>query len=202
MDVRYPGFCTTEELWNIRRDNMKRFVDKFLPLINIKPTDKCFDIGEYNPKIKYLSEKLNIKVCQIEKIDFNFDEINENANVIFCLEVLEHLQNPLLFMNRLKQCLSFGGRIYITIPVNQRWLWCDGHYFEIPRKHFEKWILEPLDLKTTKYKRINFIHDWRGFFIGFRPLVKLLKGELTIKDLIRKVAYYKYDFYEIKKKNI
>jgi hypothetical protein len=75
----------------------------------------------------------------------------------------------------------------------------DGHYFEIPRKHFEKWIVKPLGLRVVRYKRINFVHNWLGLLIGVRPLLRVIRGETHWKSLVRTVLYYKYDVYEIKK---
>ena len=195
------GHNTTSELWNINYKRMHRFVNKFIPLLNVSRSDVCLDMGEYNPKIEYIKSRLNLDVIQVDNTDFNFDYFHglyDVADVIFALEVVEHLQNPLHFMNQCKKCLKDGGSIYVTIPCNPKWLWCDGHYNEIPRKHFEKWILEPLKLKTVRYKRINFVHDWKGVFIGFRPFMRVLRGEDDWKSLLRKFLYFKYDFYEIK----
>jgi SAM-dependent methyltransferase len=165
----------------------------------------CLDMGEENPKMNYIKHKLKLHVLQIDYVDFNFDSLVKHRfryDVIFALEVVEHLQNPLFFLNELKKCLAPGGKIYITIPCNPKWLWMDGHYNEIPKKHFEKWILKPLGLEIARYKRINFVHDWKGLFIGFRPLMRVIRGQEHWKSLLRKVLYYKYDLYEIKKTSV
>lgn len=199
------GHNTTDELWNIDYKRMHRFVDKIIPFLNVNHGDLCLDFGERNPKMEYIKERLNINVVQIEGFDFNFDRFigyYNSSDVIFALEVVEHLQNPLWFMRELKKCLKKNGSIYVTIPCNPRWLWMDGHYNEIPKKHFEKWILKPLGLKIKRYKRINFVHDWKGLFLGTRPLMRVIRGQEHWKSLLRKVLYYKYDIYEIKKTTV
>lgn len=197
------GYNTTSELWDINYKRMARFVNKILSHINIEKGSKCVDMGEANPKMEYIKEQLGIEVEQLAMNDFNFDFISQDeVNVIFALEVVEHLQNPLFFMSQLKSILKDDGSIFVTMPCNPRWLWVDGHYHEIPPKHFDKWILKPLNLKIEKYKRIHFVHDWKGLFIGIRPLIKLFSGKTNIKELLSKFLYFKYDFYEIKKSNI
>ena len=196
------GQITTDELWDIDFKRMARYMKMFVPFLKVSKSDVFLDMGGYNPKIEYLNSNLGIHAIQVDTFDFNFDSFsafNGVADVVFALEVVEHLQNPLHFMNQCKKCLRENGSIYVTIPCNARWLWVDGHYNEIPRKHFEKWILKPLGLKTVRYKRINFVHDWRGVFIGIRPLMRVLRGEDHWKSLLRKVLYFKYDVYEIKK---
>jgi 2-polyprenyl-3-methyl-5-hydroxy-6-metoxy-1,4-benzoquinol methylase len=199
------GHNTTDELWDINEARMKRYLRKFIPFLKVYRTDVCLDMGEYNPKMKHIKSELGLQVVQVDNLDFNFESFNGLhgiADVVFALEVVEHLQNPLHFMNQCKQCLRENGSIYVTIPCNPRWLWMDGHYNEIPRKHFERWILKPLGLKTVRYKRLNFVHDWKGLFIGVRPLLRVLRGEQHWKSLLRTVLYYKYDVYEIKKVSV
>lgn len=203
MDINKPGQIKSKELWNINYKRMQRFTDKIIPLFDISKDSKCLDIGEINPKMEYIKSKLSLLVDQAKGVDFNFASYGLNYyDVVFALEVIEHLQNPLFFMNELKKCLKENGSIYVTMPCNPRWLWVGGHYFEIPPNHFNKWIVEPLGLKITKYKRIYHISDLKGIFIGFRPLMRVLRGDEHWKTLIRKFLYFKYDFYEIKKADL
>ena len=199
------GKISTDELWNVNIKRMKRYLKKFIPFLNVHRSDVCLDMGEYNPKIKHIKSELGLNIIQVDGVDFNFEYLHNFyniADVIFALEIVEHLQNPLYFMNQLKKCLKKNGSIYVTIPCNPKWLWMEGHYNEIPKKHFEKWILDPLELKIIRYKRINFVHNWGGLFIGVRPLLRVIRGEEHWKSLFRTVLYYKYDVYEIKKTSL
>ena len=196
-----PGYSTTEELWSPNEKNLKKFVDKnMIPFIFVNPGDLCFDLGEANPRIKYLKERLNIKVEQIEADDFNFDELpDKKADVVFAFEVVEHLQNPLWFMKQLKKLTD--DSIYIMYPCNPHWLWHPMHFHEMSKKHFEKWILKPLDLKIVRYKRITFVFTWRTYLIGFRPLIKLLTGKMTLQNMMRRFFYIQWRIYEIRANN-
>lgn len=193
-----PGHL--KDLWTYDKKRMERYADKLIDFMGPIPWYKNhFDAGEYNPKIAYIKEELGFQVRSITG-DFNFDKFAKyygQADTIFILEVLEHLQNPLFFMNEMKKCLREDGRIYLTTPCNIRPFWVDTHYFEIPRKHFEKWILEPLGLKIVRYKKVIFIHNYFPF--GFRPIWKMLTGKQSIKQTIKLLFHMRYVFYEIKK---
>ena len=197
------GHIETSELWNVNHKRMNRFVNKLVPFFNIKRGATCLDMGEANPKMEYIKYRLKIDSHQVCGVDFNFDTLSdfyEVADTIFVLEVLEHLQNPLWFMREVAMCLDRNGRIYLTMPNSPRWAWMEGHYFEIPPKHFEKWILKPLGLEIVKQKKITFVHSLIPF--GIRPLIRILKGKQSFKQTLRLIFHYKYHFYEIKKVSV
>jgi hypothetical protein len=205
MDIKKPGYETADELWSSNPKYLKRFVDKnIIPFLNIKNGDRCLDLGEKNPRMEYIKEVLKelqfeIEVSQIDYPDFNFAnfQVIDKADVVFALEVIEHLQNPLLFMRELKKLTD--GSIYVLFPCNPRWLWHEKHFNEMSRKHFEKWILKPLDLKIVRYKKIIFVFSWRKYLIGFRPLLRLLTGKTTIHNQLRSFFYVQWGIYEIRK---
>jgi len=209
-DARGPGYETTEHLWSGNPKYIKKFVDKhiipflensvFLKGGGIKTGEICYDVGEYNPRIEYIAEKMNLKIKTIDTEDFNWDKLKERqCQRIFAFEIVEHLQNLLFFMNELKKAISNDGYIYIIIPCNPRCLWHKMHFFEMKKKHFENWILTPLKLKIIRYKKIIFIPSWRVYLIGFRPLLRLLTGKITFHNFIRSLFYVQYAIYEIKK---
>ena len=200
MDITKPGYETTQELWSGNPKYLKKFVDKkIIPFLFVNPGDFCFDLGEKNPRMEYMKEQLKIEVEQIDTEDFNFDKLpDKQADAVFAFEVIEHVQNPLWFVRELKKLID-SGCIYVIIPENPRWLWHEKHFFEMRRKHFEKWILKPLDLKINRHKKIIFITDWRVFLIGFRPLIRLLTGKTTIRNMLRSLFCVQWRIYEIRK---
>jgi len=197
MDLK-PGFETTTELWSCNKDHMKRFCDKhIIPFLRIRNGANVLDFGEKNPRSQYLSEQLNLRIRQVEG-DFNSEHlfISPFEEVVFIFEVLEHLQNPLHFMDHFRVT---NYRIYVIMPCNPRWLWHEKHFFEMNRKHFEKWIVIPAGLKIVRYKKIISVTDWRVYFIGLRPLIRLLTGKTKFRDFLRAMFYVQYGIYEIRK---
>ena len=198
-----PGYETTKHLWSPNPEILKKFADKhiipFLKDGDIKGNGSCYDIGEYNPRIKYIAEQMGLDIRTLDAEDFNWCGIRaRDCDNIFAFEIVEHLQNPLFFMNELKKILAKDGSIYILIPCNPRPLWHEMHFFEMDRKHFEKWILAPLGLKIVRYKKIYFIASWRTYLIGFRPLWRVLTGKTSFKTFMRSLFYIQYFICEVK----
>ena len=201
MDVaKKPGYETTEHLWSANPKYIKKFVDKkIIPFLLINSGDYCFDLGEKNPRMEYLKERMKLEVVQVDSEDFNFDELpSKKADNVFAFEVIEHLQNPLWFIKQLKKMID-SGSIYVIIPENPKLLWHEMHFLEMNKKHFEKWLLKPLDLRINRHKKIIFIPSWKMYLIGFRPLIKLLTGKTTIRSMIRSLLYIQWRIYEIRK---
>lgn len=206
MDLT-PGFESTEQLWSPNPEILKKFVDNhiipFLKEGGIEQDDICYDIGEYNPRVKYIAEQMGLEIKTIDTVDFNWDSLYSRCDYycdrIFAFEILEHLQNPLFFMNELKENLTPNGSIYLIIPCNPMWLWHEMHFFEMGRKHFEKWILKPLGLKIVRYKKIYFIPTWKTYLIGFRPLWRVLTGKTNFRTFMRSLFYVQYAIYEVKR---
>ncbi|MFX0181963.1 MAG: hypothetical protein ACFE95_02675 [Candidatus Hodarchaeota archaeon] len=198
-----PGFETTESLWGPNKEYLEKFCNlhiiPFMEQGGIKKDDLCIDIGEYNPRIKYIEGTMGIKIKTIDKGDFNWDGLGvTNLNTILALEMFEHVQNPLYFMREIKKALANNGSIYVLLPCNPRWLWHDRHFFEMDRKHFEKWILNPLKLKIIRYKKIWHVASWRAYLIGLRPLWRILSGKMSLKAFIRLLLYVQWWICEIK----
>lgn len=203
MDIKKPGYETTKELWDINSKNLKKFADKhIIPFLNkcgIKQNDLCYDVGEYNPRIDYIAQEMRLKIKTIDSNDFNFHRFKKHdIKTIFAFEIFEHIQNPLFFLKEMKKSLSENGSIFLIIPCNPYCLWHTMHFFEMNKKHFVKWILNPLDLKIVNYKKIYFIASWRIYLIGFRPLIKLFTGKTALREFIRSFFYFQYGIYEVK----
>lgn len=133
------------------------------------------NIADISPPSEKTNRIYQGKIDYFYEMDYNFDEISNNKyDTILCLEVLEHLQNPLLFMQNVKKMMYEGTSLYLSTPGRKKIMWPDFHFFEMPKKHLEKWILEPLGLKIRRYKYLPARHVKFEQFIGIRPLIRLL----------------------------
>jgi len=203
MDDKYrPGYNEDSLLFSAKEKAVTKHIKELLNFIDKTYIDKSLtyaDIGNPNPKMNMLKKVTGIDVDQIAVSDFNFDSLpkKKKYDVVFCFEVLEHLQNPLFLMRELKSILKDSGTIFLTMPSNPYFLCHDYHYNEIRKKKFVKWILNPLDLVLTKYKKRNFVNDWRAIFLGVRPIIRGIRNRDFRPTLWALMQIGNY--YEIKK---
>ncbi len=181
MTKQGPGYNADVDLFSADRKTVARMVDELVKFI--EPAHcrgkHCTDIGPYNPKMDILKERLGLEVEQVYVPDYNFNSLAYFAgkhDVVFCFEVLEHLQNPLWFIRQIKQyLLAPGGVIYLSMPSNPHFLRYPFHFHEMRRDMLQTWILEPLGLKIVRHRRFNFVNNWRSMFIGIRPLLRAIR---------------------------
>lgn len=196
-----PGYTNVEELFHKDLNTTFRLAQKLVKFINVPKDSECADISIPNPKMEFVKTLTGISVDQIYVEDFNFDKLwsEQKYDVIFCLEVLEHVQNPLFLMQQIKNLLKSGGTIYLSMPSNPVFLRYDYHFYEMKRDFFEKWILKPLNLKIVRHKKFNFVNDYKTMLIGFRPLLRIFKT--GIKPILWGFIQIN-NFYEIKQEDI
>jgi SAM-dependent methyltransferase len=200
QDLMKPGFCQEPEIENARITNMR--AKKILQFISdLKNNHPAADVGSYNVMSILLQKNMNIPITQLTSTDFNFNAIESNDvykkfKLIFCLEVLEHLQNPLFFIQNLKEYLDDDGVLILSSPSRPKFFYTPFHYLEQSPKHLQKWILTPLGLKIIRHKRLWYYKHWTIFLIGFRPLLRCFKTGL--KPLVQ--SFYNCSIiYEIRK---
>jgi len=84
-------------------------------LATIKPYVKeCVGLEFNLANAEFVREKLGIPVYTdpIEKTDLP----ENHFDVIFCLQTLEHIEDPLTFLKTIKRYLKKGGVVYIEVP--------------------------------------------------------------------------------------
>ena len=130
--------------------------------------------------------------------DFNFDTLYYGIkyNTVFCFEILEHLQNPLFFLMQIKSIMSEDGVLYLSTPNKPKFLWSEFHYNEISAKHMQKWLLDPLNMKIVRKKRLR-MNLWTDYLIGFRPFLRALKNPMPLIKTLTNITW----IYEIRLKN-
>jgi len=175
-----PGICLTRTTMFDDKKLFKRTA-KFIGSLN----GKIADMGCENAKSNYLANYFNVEIDQVD-YDFNFDfPLPKKYDTILCLEVLEHLQNPLFFMKNVKNMLTPKGVLYLSTPSRFRFLWTEKHFFEMSQRHLRKWILAPLDLKImrSKSRGMTFKRPWWFYFTGIRPLFRLFFDNTRIYEI-------------------
>jgi len=137
---------------------------------------KIADCGEDNPLKNIICSRLGLK---IETINWDFNHrcaLDEKYDVILCFEVLEHLFNPLLFLESLKELLNENGVIYLSTPYHRpQLLKTPHHYHEIPSDRI-MWLFEAAGLRAEEMVKINSAGKWYNHLTGIRPVMRYFQS--------------------------
>jgi 2-polyprenyl-3-methyl-5-hydroxy-6-metoxy-1,4-benzoquinol methylase len=93
-----------------------------------------------------------------EKIGLEFPEVKEDFDFVICLDVLEHLQDDINYLSKLKDMLKENGRILVSVPAHQ-FLWSshddlNHHFRRYSRKSFMRLVNES-QLKIVEIRYWN-----------------------------------------------
>jgi 2-polyprenyl-3-methyl-5-hydroxy-6-metoxy-1,4-benzoquinol methylase len=93
-----------------------------------------------------------------EKIGLEFPEVKEDFDFIICLDVLEHLQDDVNYLSKLKDMLKDNGSILVSVPAHQ-FLWSshddlNHHFRRYSRKSFMRLVSES-QLKIVEIRYWN-----------------------------------------------
>lgn len=92
----------------LKLDKFKRYLGIDLSPTSIQMTK---DIITYQAKDK-------ISQCEFLCEDFYTTKRNVYAELIVIGEILEHLEKPLIFLQKVKNLLAPNGDIFVTVPIN------------------------------------------------------------------------------------
>jgi SAM-dependent methyltransferase len=136
------------------------------------------DSGEYNPLSKWLNDKYGITVCNTPpELDFDY-AFRENENLgqfdfIFAFEILEHLMNPLVFLQFLHHHLKDDGTIFLSTPFSRpRFLWSKYHFTEYFPDKIEA-LANKAGFRVQRYK-VKKVYAYRSALFGIRPIFRAL----------------------------
>lgn len=149
---------------------------------------KILDVGERSPFTEQLEKSLQIKI-ENTNFDLNYPkQLNKKYDSIFCFEVLEHLQNPLLFLDWMADHLSKNGKVYLTTPKGgfpSLLMWPKSHYHEIDEYRLKS-LFDLSKLTITYFKTFNApmsIYLQTGFI---RPIFRILWGGWIYLEAMKK----------------
>ncbi len=123
-----------------------------------------------NPTVNFYA----MNILTIKKIP---DDLFNSVDVAICTEVLEHLDEPELFLKNAKKFLKNNGRMIITVPSGPRSAF-DKHIGH--RKHFTKNELKIL-IESAGFMVENVFKSGFPFFNLYKFLI-ILRGKRLISD--------------------
>ena len=139
------------------------------------------DIGEPNFIGKYLGIEDNT-------LDGDFNAWvyapKTKYKTIVCLEVLEHVMNPLDFMYMLKELLDTDSKLYISTPLIPfiSWYQWNEHFTEYKEANLDI-LFKYAGFKIVR-KRIFRPFKWWFYFTGIRPFARLMMRNI-IYELVK-----------------
>ena len=152
MGRDFYTFNTQEEIW---RDNkhIRRIKSRKAAFMDEMP-EPVADLGEPNLAKNIIEDKKDLDIESIYGIDFDYEEIPGEWGTIICLEILEHLFNPLFFLENIKDALEEDGVLYLSTPYRPKLLWTEHHFHEIDDTRI-RWLFERAGFKIEKEKKIK-----------------------------------------------
>lgn len=97
-------------------------------------------------------------------------------------DVLEHTENDVEFLRRLRDLALPNGRLYVTVPT-YRWLWSSDDVFA---GHFRRYTLSSL---VATVARAGFEVEFASYIFAMLPLpiflVRTLPSRLQVRDVAK-----------------
>ncbi len=96
-------------------------------------------------------ENMQDRVTFLKANFFDYPE-NEKFNIIFLYDVLEHVKEDILFLNKVRSSLADGGHLFLSVPVKMNeWRWDDDNYGHIQRYEYQA-LSKMLDTPSSGFK--------------------------------------------------
>lgn len=140
----------------------------------------CLDVGQRSQFTSIINERFNVNCDATEDFCDDLDYITQlndydkHWDCIFCFEVIEHLMNPLGFLEWLLLHLKPDGSIYLSTPTRKPAFLRnkEQHFHEFHRNELDM-LFDKAGLKVTHHKIINTI-PWYWCFRGIRPIIRFI----------------------------
>lgn len=138
-----------DEMAPIRRDGEVRRTQTLLQLADVRPEERVLDVGCGSgyllgqvaafgatlAAVDIAASRLEKASSRLERIgasadlrlgvaeDLGFED--DSFDVVFCSEVLEHLQHPEAGLAEIRRVLKPGGRAILSVPNREKILWVE-----------------------------------------------------------------------------
>ena len=134
----------------------------------IRISQLAFDADGPNELAESLGVKFNLGDTNLNK-----KWSREGFNTITSFEVLEHLQNPLLYLQCIYNALNYDGKLFLTTPI--KWIFKGKYHFhEYTKDELIHILLQAgfVGIRVSRMQAYNLKH------FGIRPLIKKIRDKL------------------------
>lgn len=135
-------------------------------------TAPFLDIGSRSQVTELLERELNRSIESTLETDFNYAVTADKKEygTVFCFEVIEHILNPLLFVESIRRLMKKDGLLFLTTPCRKPHVE-SMHFTEYTKKSLDA-LFDLAELKIIDYKLIHTMPLW-WHFTGFRPFYRM-----------------------------
>jgi len=155
--------------------------EKTLQFIGRELGGRVLDVGPRNPFTELLCARYGTSIDNTEG-DLNELQLTGSYDVVFHLEVLEHLMNPLFHLRQVRGVLRDDGVVYLSTPVGKpHFLWSPYHFHEFHPRELRA-LLSAAGFSVGRRAEFLF-HPVPFYFSGIRPFLRLLFERCQICEL-------------------
>jgi hypothetical protein len=164
-----------EKAYLSRYNFTMEFITESVELDDLRKSE-VLDAGEYNPFSKWVYEEFGILVKNTSpNLDFDYCFSDQSYvrqfNFVFAFDIIEHLMNPLMFLEFLARSLSDTGKVFLTTPfARPRFLWSKYHVTEYFPDKIEL-LARKAGLRINRYK-LKKVYALHNAFSGIRPFFR------------------------------
>ena len=153
---------------------------------HVRDDMRVLDVGDPSVFGVMLTSRFNNRHNTNPGDDFNFSMTTPGTNydLVVCTEVLEHIMNPLQFMERIWLRTAKDGLVLLSTPLARRGF--PSVYFH--REHFTEYRKYQL-LELCRYAGFEVVRwrsyvfwDWKFALRGIRPILRMLfmRGQMVL----------------------
>lgn len=147
---------------------------------------ECWGVDFDELTIRAAKERLRLQnLFSMDLIEFLGKKDLPEFDIITSFEVIEHLDDPLSFLQGIKKHLKKSGKIILSTPSRER-LMPDEYSWDFPPTHLSRWNEEAI---ATLAKKINFEISSVHYVDQFLHLFELF-SEKTRSGLVKKIVKF------------
>lgn len=137
---------------------------------------EILDVGETNPYSQALKSELNLTVVNtVGDLNFSDWEPKRQFPVVYCFEVIEHLQNPLVLLKEIRKRMVDGGTLFLTCPrATFRLLQMSAHFNEMDEYRLRSLFDLSGCFRIEQFGITGSNYPWFIFCRGFRPFLRAI----------------------------
>ena len=129
----------------------------------------------------------NNKKIKIKEIYKDFEDINKKYDLIVFLDVLEHIEDPYVFINKINNVLKENGVGVLSVPAYQG-LFSDH---DVNLQHFRRYNWQTLKNELDKNFKIRKRIGYNFLLLPIRfiqlKIIKSVVSDTTVNSFINKV---------------